>query len=125
MLQTINTEKAPKAIGPYSQAVKAGSLLFVSGQIPFDPEKNELVQGPAEIQAEQVLKNLSAVIAAGGGDMSKVIKTTVFLSNMDDFPKVNEVYEKHFGDHRPARACVAVATLPKNVDVEIDAIVEV
>ncbi len=125
MLDIINTDKAPEAIGPYSQAVKAGSLLFVSGQIPFDPVEKKLVSGPVEEQAEQVLKNLAAVVSAGGSDMSRVIKTTVYLTNMNDFPAVNAIYEKHFGDHRPARACVAVKTLPKNVDVEIDAVCEV
>lgn len=124
-MEIIQTENAPQAIGPYSQAVKTDTMLFVSGQIGVDPANGELVDGPAEVQAEQVLKNLKAVLEAGGSSMDKVIKTTVFLTNMDDFPKVNAVYEKHFGQHRPARACVAVATLPKHVDVEIDAMAQI
>jgi len=124
-MEIIQTKNAPQAIGPYSQAIKTESMLFVSGQIAVDPANGKLVEGPAEVQAEQVLKNLNAVLEAGASSMNQVIKTTVFLTNMDDFPKVNAVYEKHFGQHRPARACVAVATLPKHVDVEIDAIAKI
>lgn len=124
MIEIVETEDAPKAIGPYSQAVKASGLVFASGQIAIDPSSGELLSGPVEEQADRVLTNLAAVLEAAGTTMRKVIKTTVFLSDMGDFPKVNEVYAKHFGDHKPARACIQAAALPKGVAVEIDAIAE-
>jgi 2-iminobutanoate/2-iminopropanoate deaminase len=124
VIEIVETEDAPKAIGPYSQAVKASGLVFASGQIAIDPSSGELLSGPVEEQADRVLTNLAAVLEAAGTTMRKVIKTTVFLSDMGDFPKVNEVYAKHFGDHKPARACIQAAALPKGVAVEIDAIAE-
>lgn len=123
-LKIVNTDKAPKAIGPYSQAVSAGNLLFCSGQIPIDPVTGELrtFGGDAGKQAELVLRNLSAVLEAEGLGFDNVVKTTIFLSDMEHFSAVNAVYADAFGEHKPARACVAVKTLPKHVDVEIEAI---
>ena len=123
-MKLVNTDKAPKAVGPYSQAVKAGDMLFMSGQIPIDPSTNELnlYGGDAAKQADLVLNNLKAVLASEGLTISNVIKTGVFLKDMSDFVHVNEVYASHFGAHKPARACVAVAGLPKGVSVEIEAI---
>ena len=120
-LHTIRTPDAPEAIGPYSQAVACDGWVFCSGQIPLDPATMELVgAGDVAAQTEQVLGNLRNVLEAAGASMSTVVKTTVFLSDMGHFAAVNEVYGRHFGDHRPARATVAVRTLPKNVDVEIE-----
>ena len=123
-MQFVNTEKAPKAVGPYSQAVKAGNMLFCSGQIPIDPTTNELTlfDGDVTKQTDLVLRNLTSVLEAEGLTLKSVVKTGVFLKDMGDFVKMNEVYGKHFGDHKPARACVAVKTLPKDVSVEIEAI---
>jgi 2-iminobutanoate/2-iminopropanoate deaminase len=120
----ISTSDAPKAVGPYSQAVRAGNMLFLSGQIPIDPKTNELnlFEGDVARQTGLVLNNLKAVLAAEGLELKDVAKTTVFLKSMADFAKMNEVYSMHFGDHRPARACVAVAELPKGASVEIDAV---
>jgi len=120
----VNTEKAPKAIGPYSQAVHAGDFLFCSGQIPIDRKtgKLELFGGDAAKQARLVLDNLDAVLGSEGLTFDSVVKTTIYLSDMEDFSAVNEVYATYFNTYRPARACVAVATLPKGADVEIDAI---
>ena len=124
ILKMINTEKAPKAVGPYSQAVKAGNLLFCSGQIPIDPLSCEvkLFEGDAASQAKLVMENLKAVLLAAGVKFDNVIKTTIFLSSMNDFAKVNEVYASYFGEYKPARACVEVSRLPKGVNVEIEAI---
>ena len=121
-MEFIQTDKAPAAIGPYSQAVALGDLLFCSGQIALDPVRGEIVGETAAEQARVVLRNLAAVLEAGGSTMGRVCKTTVFLQSMGDFAAVNEVYAEAFRDHRPARATVAVSTLPKNVLVEIDAI---
>ncbi len=118
----VATEKAPGAIGPYSQAVAVDGWVFCSGQIPIDPATGEMVSGDIGAQTDQVLKNLAAVLEAAGGSLKNVLKTTVFLADMGDFAGMNEVYAEHFGDHRPARAAVAVRTLPKNVDVEIEAV---
>lgn len=119
----VNTDKAPAAIGPYSQAVIAGPFVFTSGQLPVDPTTNELVGGDAAIQARQVFENLKAVLAAAGTDLSKVVKATVFLKNMDDFAAVNQVYASYFGEGiLPARSAVQVAKLPKDVAVEIEMI---
>jgi 2-iminobutanoate/2-iminopropanoate deaminase len=118
----IKTEQAPGAIGPYSQAVAVDGWVFCSGQIPIDPATGDLVGGEIAAQTDQVLKNVAAVLAAAGGTLSNVVKTTVFLADMGDFAAMNEVYARHFGDHRPARAAVAVRTLPKNVSVEIEAV---
>ena len=120
----IATPDAPDAIGPYSQAVKSNGILYCSGQIALDPETMEIVGASAAEQAEQVLANLGAVLAQGGSAFATVLKTTIFLKDMDDFAAVNAVYARAFGDHRPARATVAVRTLPKDVLVEIDAIAE-
>lgn len=118
----IATSDAPGAIGPYSQATRHNGILYCSGQIPLNPATGELVGSTAAEQADRVLTNLRAVLEAGGASMGSVLKTTVFLADMADFPDVNEVYARHFGDHRPARATVAVRTLPMSVLVEIDAI---
>jgi 2-iminobutanoate/2-iminopropanoate deaminase len=118
----VKTDQAPGAIGPYSQAVAVDGWLFCSGQIPMDPASGEVVEGDIGAQTDQVLRNLSAVLAAAGGTLSNVVKTTVFLADMGEFAGMNEVYARHFGEHRPARAAVAVRTLPKNVSVEIEAI---
>jgi len=119
----ISTDGAPGAIGPYSQAVAVDGWMFCSGQIPMDPATGDLVQGDIQAQTDQVLKNLTAVLEAAGASLSNIVKTTVFLEDMGDFGGMNEVYARHFGEHKPARAAVAVRTLPKNVKVEIEAIV--
>lgn len=120
--QIISSPSAPSAIGPYSQAMKAGNLLFCSGQIALDPKTMQMVGDTAAAQAEQVLKNLAAVLVAGGASMQHVVRTTIYLVSMADFVSVNEVYGRHFGDHKPARATVAVKELPKGGLVEIDCI---
>ncbi len=120
-MQIIATDKAPQAIGPYSQAIVVDGILYTSGQIALNPE-GELIDGGVADQTRQVLNNLSAVLEEAGGTLNDVIKTTIFLANMEDFVRVNEVYEEFFGDHRPARSTVAVKTLPKEVLVEIDCI---
>lgn len=125
MRQVINTEKAPSAIGPYSQAVRYGDLIFTSGQIPIDPSTGELVPGGIKEQAEQVIKNLDAVLTAAGSSLEKVIKTTVFIKNMEDFPLINEIYSGFFSGSLPARSTVEVARLPKDVKIEIEAIAAV
>lgn len=121
----IHTDAAPGAIGPYSQAISIDGWIFCSGQIPIDPSSGSIVEGDIGAQTGQVLKNLAAVLEAAGASLSRVVKTTVFLADMGDFPAMNEVYAQHFGDHRPARAAVAVKTLPKNVGVEIEAIARI
>ena len=122
--QVIHTENAPAAIGPYSQAVKAGNLLFVSGQVPFVPETMEIVEGDVKAQTAQSLKNLQAILKEAGADFSNVVKTTVFIKDMNEFAQINEVYAEYFGENKPARACVEVARLPKDVKVEIELIAE-
>ncbi|MDR3272415.1 MAG: RidA family protein [Flavobacteriaceae bacterium] len=119
--EIINTQQAPAAIGPYSQAVKAANLLFVSGQIPVNPTTNEIPQ-PIEEQTHQVMKNIKAILLEAGLDWSNVLKTTIFLTDMEDFSKVNEIYASYFSDAFPARECVQVVRLPKNVSVEISVI---
>lgn len=121
-MEIVHTDRAPAAIGPYSQAVKAGNLLFCSGQIPLDPKTMEMVGSTAAEQAEQVMQNLASLLAAGGAGLPNVVRTTIFLASMADFAAVNEVYARHFGEHKPARACVAVKELPKGALVEIDCI---
>lgn len=123
-MQFIQTDKAPKAVGPYSQAVRTGNLIFLSGQIPIDPKTNELnlFDGDVAKQTDLVLKNLAAVLAAEGLTLKNIVKTSVFLKDMGDFANMNEVYAAHFGEHKPARACVQAARLPKDVSVEIEAI---
>ncbi|MFB3850519.1 MAG: RidA family protein [Acidobacteriota bacterium] len=123
MREIISTEKAPGAIGPYSQAVKAGSFLFCSGQIPINPATKEIVEGGIEEQTKMALENLKAIIEAGGSSLSNVVKTTVFLKDMNDFAKMNGVYATFFKENPPARAAIEVARLPKDVLVEIEAIV--
>ena len=120
--QVIHTENAPAAIGPYSQAVKAGNLLVVSGQVPFVPETMEIVEGDVKAQTAQSLKNLQAILKEAGADFSNVVKTTVFIKDMNEFAQINEVYAEYFGENKPARACVEVARLPKDVKVEIELI---
>lgn len=122
MIQTIQTDKAPKAIGPYSQAIVANGLVFCSGQIPLDPASGTLIIGTIGDQTRQVLQNLSNVLKMAGSDLSKVVKTTVYLRDMNDFEQMNAVYGEFFGDTKPARATVQVAKLPKDAGVEIDAI---
>lgn len=117
----ISTDKAPAAIGPYSQAIQVGEMIFTSGVIPVVPATGEIVQG-IENQARQALSNLKALLESAGRDMSDIIKTTVFIKNMDDFAKVNEVYATFFEGEYPARSCVEVARLPKDVLIEIEAI---
>ena len=124
-MELIETDSAPAAIGPYSQGVKEAGLVFTAGQIALDPTTMEVVEGGIEEQTEQVLRNLAAVLEAGSTSLSNVVKTTVFLADMGDFAAMNEIYAKHFGDHRPARSAVAAKTLPKNVLVEIEAIASV
>ena len=120
--QVIHTDNAPKAIGPYSQAVKAGNMLFVSGQVPFVPETMEIVEGDVKAQTAQSLKNVQAILAEAGLDFSHVVKSTVFIKDMNEFAQINEVYAEFFGENKPARACVEVARLPKDVAIEIEAV---
>ena len=120
--QVIHTDNAPKAIGPYSQAVKAGNMLFVSGQVPVVPETMEIVEGDVKAQTAQSLKNVQAILAEAGLDFSHVVKSTVFIKDMNEFAQINEVYAEFFGENKPARACVEVARLPKDVKVEIEVI---
>ncbi len=124
-LKVISTEKAPAAIGPYSQAIQAGNLLFCSGQIPLDPVSGEIVAGDISRQAEQVMENITAVLAAAGTGLEQVVKATVFLVEMGDFGAVNEVYGRYFSGHKPARSTVAVKELPRGVRVEIEVIASV
>ncbi|MBL0890617.1 MAG: RidA family protein [Gemmatimonadaceae bacterium] len=119
-IESLHTDHAPKAIGPYAQAVKANGFLFTAGQIPLHPDTMEVVDGDVAAQTEQVLANLAAVLQAAGCGFADVVKTTVFLRTMDDFSAMNAVYARVFGDARPARSTVAVAGLPRNVSVEIE-----
>jgi 2-iminobutanoate/2-iminopropanoate deaminase len=122
MKQIVSTEKAPKAIGPYSQAVIHNGLAYLSGQIPLDPATGELVTGDVAAQTERVLENIKAVLDAAGASFASVLKTTVFLKDMGDFPRMNEVYARYFAGNPPARSTVQAARLPRDVMVEIDAI---
>ena len=122
-MKSVHTNNAPAAIGPYSQGIIVGGMLYTSGQIPVDPSTGKIAD-TVEAQAEQVFKNLSEIIKTAGADMSKVVKTTVFIKNMDNFAKINEVYAKFFTEPYPARSCVEVARLPKDVMLEAEAIVE-
>jgi len=121
-MKAILTDKAPAAIGPYSQAIEVNGLLFASGQIPINPENGEIVEGKIKEQTRQVLNNVTEILKAAGADISNVIKTTVFLDNMDDFAQMNEVYAEFFTQPYPARSAVAVEKLPKGVLVEIEII---
>ena len=122
MKQIIQTKQAPQAIGPYSQAVRAGGFVFASGQIPLDSQTGEFVAGGVAEQTEQVLRNLSAVLEAAGTSLERVVKTTVFLADMNDFAAMNEVYGRYFSEDAPARATVEAARLPRDARVEIEAI---
>lgn len=122
-MKAISTEKAPAAIGPYSQAQIAGGFVFASGQIPIIPETGAIAEG-LEAQAHQVFRNITALLAAAGSDISRTVKTTVFIKNMNDFGKINEIYAQYFKDPFPARSCVEVARLPKDVLLECEVIAE-
>lgn len=124
-LESIHTDSAPEAIGPYSQAIRVDGWVFASGQIPLIPETAELVHGSIADQTDRVFLNLAAVLEAAGASLSRVVKTTVFLKSMGDFAEMNEVYARHFGDHRPARATVEAGGLPKGVGVEIEAVARI
>jgi len=121
-MKVISTKKAPAAVGPYSQAVEAGNTLYISGQIPFDPVTMEFVAGDIKAHAAQCLKNINAIIEEAGYTLENIVKCGVFLRNMNDFAAVNEAYAEYFGDHKPARFCIAAVGLPKDAMVEIDAI---
>ncbi|MCQ2394453.1 MAG: RidA family protein [Kiritimatiellae bacterium] len=122
MSEVVSTEKAPKALGPYSQAIKAGGFVWCSGQIPIDPAVNAVTATTIEDQTRQSITNLKNVLEAAGSGLDKVVKTTVFISDMNDFAALNAVYAELFGDTKPARSCVQVARLPKDVKVEIEAV---
>lgn len=124
-MKTISTKKAPSAIGPYSQAISHSGFLFTSGQIAIDPKTNEFIGGNIEKQTKQVLKNLKAILKKSGSNVENIVKTTIFITDMNDFAKVNEIYGSVFKDHKPARSCVAVASLPKNALIEIEAIAKI
>ncbi len=121
-LQTVHTPAAPAAIGPYSQAIVAGTLVFTAGQIPLDPKTMQIVEGDVAAQTARVMENVKAVLEAAGASLQSVVKTTVFLADMADFAAMNEVYGQYFGDHKPARSTVQAARLPRDVRVEIDTI---
>ena len=121
-MRFLATDGAPKAIGPYSQAVVDGGLMYASGQIPLDPASGDLVQGGIDVCAERIFDNLDAVLGSAGLTFADVVKTTVFLTRTEDFPAMNAVYARRFGDHRPARSTVTVAGLPKGAPLEIDLI---
>jgi 2-iminobutanoate/2-iminopropanoate deaminase len=122
MREVVSTEHAPRAIGPYSQAIKANGWVFVSGQVALDPTTQQILAGDAAVQAERVLENLAAILKAAGSELARVVRSTVFLKNMGDFAAVNEVYARYFPSQPPARSTVEVARLPKDVLVEIDVI---
>jgi 2-iminobutanoate/2-iminopropanoate deaminase len=125
MRQAVSTPAAPAAIGPYSQAVRAGTLLFVSGQIPLDPETSTMVDGDIAVQTHRVLRNLAAILEAAGSSLDRVVRTTVYLADMNDFAAMNEVYGTYFASPAPARATIQAARLPKDARVEIDVIAEI
>ena len=122
-MEVVFTSKAPAAVGPYSQAIKAGNVVYCSGQIPLVPETGEIVEGDIKSQANQSLENVKAVLTEAGATFSNVVKTTVFIVDMADFGAINEVYAEYFGDHKPARSCVAVKELPKGARVEVEVLV--
>lgn len=122
MIEIVATDRGPKAIGPYSQAVRANGFVFLSGQIPLDPKTQQIVEGDVAVQTERVMENLKGVVEAAGSSLHHVVKTTVFLADMNDFAAMNEVYARYFTANAPARSTVEVARLPKNVRVEIDLI---
>ncbi len=122
MRKTISTEKAPAAIGPYSQGVSVGRFIFVSGQLPMDPGTMKIVEGGIEVQTKQALENLKAVLDEAGTCINNVVKTTLFIKDMEEFSTINKIYATYFRDNKPARACVEVARLPMDVKIEIEAI---
>lgn len=122
MKEIVATQNAPKAIGPYSQAIRSNGMLFLSGQIPLDPQTGELVSGSIELQTKRVLDNLKGVLEAASLTLEHVVKTTVFLKSLSDFPQMNEIYAKYFGQNPPARSTIEVARLPRDAQVEIEAI---
>lgn len=122
MIKVINTDKSPAAIGPYSQGIKVDNLIFVSGQLPVDPKTGEVVEGTVKDRTARVIENLKSILEEAGATLDNVVKTTIFIKNMDDFGQINEVYASYFTGTKPARACVEVARLPKDVDVEMEAI---
>ena len=122
MIETVATDRGPKAIGPYSQAVRANGFVFLSGQIALDPQTQHIVEGGIVVQTERVLENLKAIVEAAGSSMQRVVKTTVSLADMNDFAAMNEVYARYFTSHPPARSTVQAARLPRDVRVEIDLI---
>lgn len=121
-MEIIRTDKAPAAIGPYSQAIKTNGFIFTSGMVPINPDTNTVVEGDIEAQARQAISNVKSLLEASGTSLDKVVKTTVFIKNMDDFGKINEIYSEIFAGHCPARSCVEVARLPKDVLIEIEAV---
>jgi 2-iminobutanoate/2-iminopropanoate deaminase len=121
-MESIQTDRAPEAIGPYSQAIKANGFIFASGQIPLDPSTMQIVEGGIEEQTRRVLENLKAVLEAAGSSLDRVVKTTVYLADLGEFAAMNVIYAKYFGERKPARATVQVARLPRDVKVEIDLI---
>jgi 2-iminobutanoate/2-iminopropanoate deaminase len=122
VIESVATDRGPKAIGPYSQAIRANGFVFLSGQIPLDPSTQQVVEGDAATQTQRVLENLKGVVEAAGSSMQRVVKTTVFLADMNDFAAMNDVYARFFVTHPPARSTVEVSKLPRNVRVEIDLI---
>ncbi len=122
MIKVINTDKSPAAIGPYSQAIKADNLLFVSGQLPIDPNTGEIVSGTIKDQTARVIENLKAILEEAGLTLDNVVKTTVFIKDMEEFSNINEVYASYFINTKPARSCVEAARLPKDVGIEMEAI---
>jgi 2-iminobutanoate/2-iminopropanoate deaminase len=122
VIETVETDRGPKAIGPYSQGIKANGFVFLSGQIALDPQTQEIVEGDVARQTERVLENLKSIVEAAGSSIQRVVKTTVFLADMNDFAAMNEVYARYFTAHPPARSTVEAARLPRDVRVEIDLI---
>lgn len=121
-LKTISTNKAPGAVGPYSQGIKANTLIFTSGQLPIVPETGELLKGDIQKETMQCLENVKAILEAEGATLENVAKVNIYIKNMDDFPLINEAYERYFSEHKPSRSCVEVSKLPKDGDIEIEAI---
>ena len=121
----VNTSKAPAPVGPYSQAIASGGILFVSGQIPLNPENGELVFNSFKEQCHQVLMNLKVILETGGSSFDHVLKVTIYMKNLENFSEMNKIYSEYFDASKPARSCIEVSNLPKNVDIEIDAIAEI
>lgn len=121
-MKVIKTKKAPAALGPYEAGIKVGNFIFTSGQIPVDPKTNELVTGPIELQARQSLENIKGILEEEGYSLNDVVKTTVFLADINDFAAVNKAYGEYFSEHKPARSCLQVGRIPKNAGLEIEVI---